>query len=56
MLNSIPIVISNFLDKDIDEVKSKIKEMSLSELVELIQAIRDNNKEEAFKIYSGSSV
>lgn len=56
MLLNIPAIISNFLKVDISDVKKRLQVLSLSELVDLLQYIRDDNYDGAFKIYSGSAV
>lgn len=56
MLLNIPAIISNFLKVDISDVKKRLQVMSLTELVDLLQFIRNDDYEGAFKIYSGSAV
>lgn len=52
----IPHTISTYLDIEIGEVKRRIPSMSVSEMYRLVQAIREDDKEQAFKIYSGSAL
>lgn len=49
-------ILSEFLERDINEVKNILTTMSLRDLVNVVNAIDDGDKESAFKIYSGYTV
>jgi hypothetical protein len=49
-------ILSEFLGRDLEEVKNIVSTMSLRDLVSVVNAIDDGDKETAFKIYSGYTV
>ena len=49
-------ILSEFLDRDIDEVKKILATMSIRDLVKVVHAIDESDKETAFKIYTGYTV
>jgi len=49
-------ILSEFLGRELDEVKNILTTMSLRDLVSVVNAIDDGDKEAAFKIYSGYTV
>lgn len=48
--------ISKYLEIDEQEVKDQLVNLSLTEVVELLQAIRDDNYKKAFNIITGSAI
>lgn len=48
--------ISKYLDISDEEVRDQIVKLSLTEVTELLQAIRDDNYIKAFNIITGSAV
>ena len=58
MENNKPLseILSDFLERELDEVKKIISTISLRDLVRVVNAIDVNDKETAFKIYSGYSL
>ena len=49
-------ILSEFLDRDLTEVKNILATMSIKDLVKVVHAIDSSDKETAFKIYSGYTV
>jgi len=49
-------ILSDFLDRDIDEVKKILATMSIRDLVKVVHAIDESDKETVFKIYTGYTV
>lgn len=49
-------ILSEFLERDVTEVKEILSTMSLRDLVTVVNAIDDGNKEAAFRVYSGYTV
>lgn len=56
MNNNLAHTISEILNIDEKEVKKTIPLMSLEDIMGIIDAIKDNDKEQVFKIYSGYGV
>lgn len=48
--------ISNYLEIEESDVKDQLVNLSLSEVVDLLQAIRDDNYKKAFNIITGSAI
>lgn len=48
--------ISNYLNISEEQVREQIVQLSLSEVTDLLQAIRDDNYRKAFNIITGSAV
>jgi len=49
-------ILSDFLDRDIEEVKKILATMSIKDLVRIVHAIDESDKETVFKIYTGYSL
>ncbi|ASV44026.1 hypothetical protein PBI_SCTP2_11 [Salicola phage SCTP-2] len=53
MSKSLSELISNILNVNNEEVKDVIPDMSLTDLVEITDAIRNNDEKKVFEIYNG---